>query len=138
MWKHRFEDIVAYEGHLARSGTLVLKFMLHVSREEQRKRLLERLEEPAKNWKFNVGDLGERDRWDDYMSAYEDMVRHTATRHAPWYVVPADHKWFTRLVVVDAITEAMEDLDLAFPVVAPAQRDAMKAARATLEREPQG
>ena len=138
VWKQRFEDIVAYERHLARNGTLVLKFMLHVSREEQRKRLLERLEEPAKNWKFNVGDLGERDRWDDYMSAYEEMVRHTATRHAPWYVIPADHKWFTRLVVVDAINEAMEDLELAFPVVPAAQRDAMKAARATLESEHKG
>ena len=138
VWKQRFEDIVAYERHLARNGTLVLKFMLHVSREEQRKRLLERLEEPAKNWKFNLGDLGERDRWDDYMSAYEEMVRHTATRHAPWYVVPADHKWFTRLVVVDAINEAMEGLDLAFPVVAAAQRDAMKTAQATLESEHKG
>jgi PPK2 family polyphosphate:nucleotide phosphotransferase len=138
LWKQRFEDITAYERHLARNGTLILKFFLHVSREEQRRRLLARLEEPVKNWKFNVGDLGERDRWADYMAAYEDMIRHTATRHAPWHVVPSDHKWFTRLVVVEAIIDALDGLDLAFPVMPPEQRQAMKAAKAALEREGKG
>lgn len=135
LWKQRYEDIVAYERHLARNGTLILKFFLHVSPEEQRRRFLERLDEPGKNWKFSVADLGERDRWADYMAAYEDMVRHTATRLAPWYVVPADHKWFTRLVVVDAIVDALEALDLSFPVLPPEQRKAQKAAKTTLERE---
>ena len=135
VWRQRFESITAHERHLVRNGTLVLKFFLHVSRDEQRRRLLARLDEPAKNWKFNADDLGERDRWDEYMAAYEDTIRHTATRHAPWYVVPSDHKWFTRLVVVDAMVEALEGLDLAFPVMPAEQRKAMQAARAALERE---
>jgi len=135
LWKQRFESINDYERHLVRNGTLVLKFFLHVSRDEQRRRFLARLEEPSKNWKFSAGDLVERDRWDDYMHAYEEMIQHTATRHAPWYVVPADHKWFTRLVVVEAIIEAMQGLALAFPTVSADQRAAMKAAKAALERE---
>ena len=135
IWGERFEDIKAFEQHLSRNGTRILKFFLHVSREEQRRRFLERLEDPAKNWKFSLADLGERDRWGDYMAAYEDMIRHTATDHAPWYVVPADHKWFTRLVVVEAIVGALERLDLTFPKVPPAERQALETVRTTLERE---
>ena len=135
IWTERFEDIVAFERHLARNGTVVLKFFLHVSRAEQRRRFLERLDKPAKNWKFSAADLAERQRWDAYMAAYEEMIRHTATPDAPWYVVPADHKWFTRLVVGEAIIAALERLDLAFPTVPPGERKALKAARAELERE---
>ena len=135
VWRQRFESINDYERHLVRNGTLVLKFFLHVSKDEQRRRFLERLEQPSKNWKFNPGDLGERERWGDYLAAYEDMIQRTATRHAPWYVVPADHKWFTRLVVVESIIDALDGLDLAFPVVPPEQRKAMQAAKAALERE---
>ena len=108
IWKERFQDIRAFERHLARNGTLVLKFFLHVSKEEQRRRFLDRLEEPAKRWKFSMGDIAERKRWDEYMAAYEDMIRATSRPNAPWYVVPADHKWFTRLVVAAALIEALE------------------------------
>jgi PPK2 family polyphosphate:nucleotide phosphotransferase len=135
IWKERFEDIVAFERHLARNGTLILKFFLHVSRAEQRRRFLERLDRPAKNWKFSAADLAERQHWNAYMGAYEEMIQHTATSGAPWYVVPADHKWFTRLVVVEAIIAALEKLDLSFPTVPPQERKALKAARAELERE---
>jgi PPK2 family polyphosphate:nucleotide phosphotransferase len=135
IWKERFEDIVAVERHLARNGTRILKFFLHVSQEEQRRRFLERLEDPAKNWKFSLGDLGERARWKDYAAAFEDMIRHTATPHAPWFVVPADHKWFARLVVVEAIVNALEDLGIRFPAVPRAQREELKAVRRALERE---
>lgn len=135
IWKERFEDIVAFERHLVRNGTVVLKFFLHVSRAEQRRRFLERLDKAAKNWKFSAADLAERQHWDAYMAAYEEMIRNTATPGAPWYVVPADHKWFTRLVVVEAIIAALEKLDLAFPTVPPGERKALKAARAALERE---
>jgi PPK2 family polyphosphate:nucleotide phosphotransferase len=135
IWKERFEDIVAFERHLARNGTVILKFFLHVSRAEQRSRFLERLDKAAKNWKFSAADLAERQHWDAYMAAYEEMIRNTATPGAPWYVVPADHKWFTRLVVVEAIIAALEKLDLAFPTVPPGERKALKAARAALEQE---
>jgi PPK2 family polyphosphate:nucleotide phosphotransferase len=135
IWKERFEDIVAFERHLARNGTLILKFFLHVSRAEQRRRFLERLEKPAKNWKFSAADLAERQHWKAYMQAYEEMIQHTATSGAPWYVVPADHKWFTRLVVMEAIIAEIEKLDLAFPTVPPEERKALQAARAELERE---
>jgi len=135
IWKERFEDIVSFERHLARNGTVILKFFLHVSRAEQRRRFLERLDKPSKNWKFSAADLAERQHWDAYMAAYEEMIRNTATPGAPWYVVPADHKWFTRLVVVEAIIAALEKLDLAFPTVPPEERKALKAARAALERE---
>jgi PPK2 family polyphosphate:nucleotide phosphotransferase len=135
IWKERFEDIVAFERHLTRDGTLILKFFLHVSRAEQRRRFLERLDKPAKNWKFSAADLAERQHWKAYMQAYEEMIRHTATADAPWFVVPADHKWFTRLVVVEAIIAALEKLDLAFPTVPPQERKALQAARAELERE---
>ncbi len=135
IWKERFEDIVALERHLARNGTLILKFFLNVSRAEQRRRFLERLDRQVKNWKFSATDVGERQHWDAYMAAYEKMIGHTATPEAPWYVVPADHKWFTRLVVVEAIIAALEKLDLAFPTVPPQERKALNAARQELERE---
>jgi PPK2 family polyphosphate:nucleotide phosphotransferase len=115
IWHERFEDIVAYERHLRRNGVVILKFFLNVSKEEQKRRFLERLEMPSKNWKFSAGDVRERQCWDDYMAAYEDMIRHTATRDAPWFVVPADHKWFTRLIVAEAFVQALKRLDLDFP-----------------------
>jgi len=135
VWAERYEDINAYERHLSRNGTRIVKFFLHVSREEQRQRFLARLKDPAKNWKFSVADLGERDRWGDSMAAYEDMIQATATDHAPWYVVPADHKWFTRLVVVEAIVATLERLDPSFPKLPPGERRALETARATLEGE---
>ena len=135
IWRERFEDINAYERYLSRNGTLILKFFLHVSREQQRQRFLERLEQPAKNWKFSMVDLDARARWRDYMAAYEDMIRHTATAHAPWHIVPADHKWFTRVVVVQTIIAALERLDLAFPTVSREQQLELKAARTALELE---
>ena len=135
IWRERFEDINAYERYLSRNGTLILKFFLHVSREQQRQRFLERLEQPAKNWKFSMVDLDARARWRDYMAAYEDMIRHTATAHAPWHIVPADHKWFTRVVVVQTIIAALERLDLVFPTVSREQQLELKAARTALELE---
>jgi PPK2 family polyphosphate:nucleotide phosphotransferase len=117
IWKERYEDIASFERYLARNGYLILKFFLHVSRDEQKKRFLERLDEPEKNWKFAPGDVKERRYWDDYMKSYEDVIRHTAAPHAPWYVVPADSKWFTRLVVAAAIVQGIEQLDLRFPAV---------------------
>jgi PPK2 family polyphosphate:nucleotide phosphotransferase len=122
IWKERFEDINAFETHLVRSGTRVLKFFLHVSRAEQTRRFLSRLEEPEKNWKFAAGDLTESQCWEDYMSAYEDMIAHTSTEAAPWYVVPADHKWFTRLVVADIIERTLSSLRLHYPTVNKAQK----------------
>jgi PPK2 family polyphosphate:nucleotide phosphotransferase len=132
IWKERFEDIAAFERYLARNGYLILKFFLHVSRDEQKKRFLERIERPEKNWKFSVADAQEREHWDRYMEAYEDMIRHTAAEEAPWFVVPADHKWFTRLVVAAAIHDALGRLDLAFPKVDAAKKRELAAARATL------
>jgi PPK2 family polyphosphate:nucleotide phosphotransferase len=135
IWKERFEDINALETYLGRNGVMVRKFFLHVSRKEQRERFLSRLDEPAKNWKFSTADVREREHWDAYMAAYEDMIRHTATPAAPWYVVPADHKWFARLVVADAIVEALESLDLKFPTVGADRRKDLAEARAALESE---
>ncbi len=132
IWKERFEDINATELHLARSGVLIRKFYLHVSKREQRERLLSRLEEPEKNWKLSLADLHERKRWDDYQHAYQEMLRHTATEYAPWYVVPADHKWFTRLVVAEVIVEALETLDLRYPEVDEAKRKELAAVRKAL------
>lgn len=129
IWKHRFEDINAVERYLARNGVLILKFFLHVSKDEQRQRLLDRLDEPDKNWKFSVGDVKERERWDDYMRAYEDMIRETASPHAPWFVVPANHKWFTRIVVANAIIDALDNLDLKLPTVTAARRTVLKKVR---------
>jgi PPK2 family polyphosphate:nucleotide phosphotransferase len=135
IWESRFEDINAVERYMARNGVVIRKFFLHVSREEQRQRFLARLEEPAKMWKFSTADVTQRERWDDYMSAYEDMIRNTSTPHAPWYVVPADHKWFTRLVVAAAIVDALEELALAYPKVDAAKRKELKGVRAALEAE---
>ncbi|MGK9231880.1 polyphosphate kinase 2 family protein [Inquilinus limosus] len=135
IWKERFEDINAFERYLARNGTLILKFFLNVSQEEQKKRFLARLDEPEKHWKFQPADVAERQLWPDYMKAYDEMIRATATPHAPWHVVPADSKWFTRLAVAAAIVDAMEGLDLAYPKVEPEQVDKLQAARASLENE---
>ncbi|HLP02311.1 MAG TPA: polyphosphate kinase 2 family protein [Opitutaceae bacterium] len=135
LWEERFEDIRAFERHLARNGTVVLKFFLHVSREEQRDRFLARLETPAKNWKFSAGDLAERARWDDYMAAYEETIRSTAAEEAPWYVVPADHKWFTRLVVAQALVARLEEIDPKFPTLPPEEMRRLKTARTTLRQQ---
>ena len=136
LWKERYEDINAFERYLARNGTLILKFFLHVSKEEQRRRLLERLDEPSKNWKFQVDDLGERDRWADHMHAYEQALSRTSTTHAPWFIVPADHKWFTRLVISELIVEALEGLDLAYPKVSKTHLNGLAEARKRLGTEP--
>jgi PPK2 family polyphosphate:nucleotide phosphotransferase len=133
IWRERFEDINAFEQHLTRSGVIIRKFFLHVSKKEQRERFLSRLEEPDKNWKFSQADLKERQHWSSYMRAYEDMIRHTATDCAPWHIVPADHKWFTRLVVAEVIVEALESLDLAFPKLSRAKRQELASIRAALE-----
>jgi polyphosphate kinase 2 (PPK2 family) len=135
MWQNRFEDINSFERYLTRNGIVVLKFFLHLSKKEQKKRFLERLEHPDKNWKFSMSDALERQHWEKYMRAYEDMIRNTSTKRAPWYVVPADHKWFTRLVVAEATIDAMEKLDLTFPKVDAEKRKELKAARTALERE---
>jgi PPK2 family polyphosphate:nucleotide phosphotransferase len=132
IWRERFEDINAFERYLTRNGVLVRKFFLHVSKKEQRERFLSRLEEPEKNWKFSMADLQERQRWSGYMRAYEEMIRCTATERAPWYVVPADHKWFMRLVVAEVIVEALESLDLRYPVVDKAKRKELAAVRMAL------
>jgi PPK2 family polyphosphate:nucleotide phosphotransferase len=128
LWEERFEDIHAFERHLARNGTVIRKFFLHLSKKEQKRRFLERLDEPEKNWKFSDSDIHEREYWDDYQKAYEEMIRNTATKHAPWYVVPADHKWFTHLVVASAIVETLEELSLCYPKVDAAKRKEIQAA----------
>jgi PPK2 family polyphosphate:nucleotide phosphotransferase len=135
IWDERLEDIAAFERYLARNGTVILKFFLHVSRKEQKKRFMERLDQPEKHWKFAAGDVHERQYWDDYMAAYEDAIRATAAKHAPWFVVPADNKWFTRLVVAAAIVEALEGLDLAYPKIDAATKSELTAARAALLKE---
>ncbi|HWV53594.1 polyphosphate kinase 2 family protein [Pseudorhodoplanes sp.] len=135
IWKERFEDIRAFEKYHARNGTLILKFFLHVSKDEQAARFLERIDDPAKNWKFNLGDLSERKRWDDYMRYYEETIRETSRPHAPWFVVPADKKWFTRLVVASALVEALESLDLHYPRVDDATRAELQEARVMLVAE---
>ena len=135
IWKERFEDINAFERYLARNGTLVLKFFLNVSKDEQKKRFLARLDEPEKHWKFQPSDVAERQLWPDYMKAYEEMIQATSAPHAPWHVIPADNKWFTRLAVATAIVDAMAGLDLAYPKVEPELKDRLQAARASLENE---
>jgi len=135
IWDERFQDIRAMERYLARNGTVIRKFFLHVSKKEQRKRFLERIDEPSKNWKFALGDVHERQHWKDYMRAYEDAIRETATKEAPWFVVPADRKWFTRMVVAAAVVEALEELDLHFPKVTTGQGAELRAARRMLEKE---
>jgi PPK2 family polyphosphate:nucleotide phosphotransferase len=135
IWDERLADIANFEDYLTRQGTKILKFFLHVSRKEQKKRFLDRLEEPEKNWKFSASDVQERKFWGDYMDAFEEAIRATASKHAPWFVVPADNKWFTRLVVAAAIVDAMESLDLAYPKVDAAKKKEFAAARAALSRE---
>jgi len=117
LWKRRFQDITNFERYLSHNGILVLKFFLHVSKEEQRQRFLARIDDAGKNWKFSLNDVREREHWDEYMEAYEDTIRHTASKHAPWYVVPADNKWFTRLVVASAIVTNLKSLDLDYPTL---------------------
>ena len=117
IWQQRFDDIRSFERYLAHNGIVVVKFFLHVSKDEQKRRFLARADEPEKNWKFSASDMAERDHWKDYQDAYEDMIRNTATKHSPWYVVPADNKWFTRVVVAAAVVETLQSLDLAYPSV---------------------
>lgn len=138
IFEERHEDIAAYERYLARNGTLILKFFLHVSKKEQKKRFLERLDEAEKNWKFSGADLGERPYWKNYMRAYEDAIRATAAPHAPWYVVPSDDKWFARMVIVAAIVRALKGLDLAFPKLDAKQRAELMKARDALMAEKNG
>jgi PPK2 family polyphosphate:nucleotide phosphotransferase len=135
IWTHRFKAIRAFERHLARNGALVLKFHLRISKEEQRKRFLTRLDEPFKRWKFSTHDVAERERWDDYMAAYQDMIRETSTDYAPWYVVPADHKHVTWLVISAAIVDALEKLKLEYPKVTGKALQALKEAERTLKSE---
>ena len=132
IWSERFEDIRNLEKYASRNGIAVRKFFLHVSKEEQKRRFLSRLDEPEKNWKFSATDVEERQHWDAYMEAYEETIRNTASVHAPWYVVPADHKWFTRLVVAEAVIETLESLDLKYPTVTNTARKELAAARKKL------
>ncbi len=135
VWKNRYESIVDFEKHLSRNGTIVRKFFLNVSKEEQKERFLKRLDDPERNWKFSDADVAERQHWDAYQSAYQDMIRETSTKESPWYVVPADHKWFSRVVVASAIIAALESLDLSFPTVTEAQKARVSEARKLLESE---
>ena len=132
----RLADIADFEDYLTRQGTIILKFFLHVSRKEQKKRFMERLDTPEKNWKFSTADVRERDHWDDYMHAFEEAIQATAAQHAPWYVVPADHKWFTRLIVAAAIVEAVEKLGLGYPQIDAMKKKELVTAREALAREP--
>jgi len=135
IWEERFDDINNYEQHLWRNGIVVRKVFLHVSKEEQRRRFLARLEQPEKQWKFSMHDVEERKLWDKYMRAYEDAIRQTSTKHAPWYIVPADNKWFSRLVVSRIIIEALEGLGLEFPTLDPEKRRELARVRRALERQ---
>ena len=132
IWAKRFEDIRNFEQYLGRNGVVVRKFFLHVSKKEQKRRFLERIDDESKNWKFSSSDTAERDFWDKYMEAYEEMIRETATKQAPWYVVPADNKWFTRVIVAAAVIEALADLDLAYPKVDEKKRRELAAAKTKL------
>mgnify|MGYP003288503297 CR=1 FL=1 len=132
LWQQRFEDICNFERYLTRNGIVILKFFLHISKEEQKQRFLARIDDPGKNWKFSLKDVHEREHWDQYMHAYEETIRHTASKHAPWYVVPADHKWFTRLVVAAAIVETLNDLDLEYPTLSKEELKELDAAKQAL------
>jgi PPK2 family polyphosphate:nucleotide phosphotransferase len=133
IWQDRFEDIRNFEQYLTRNGIVVLKFFLHVSKKEQKRRFLERIDNPSKNWKFSSSDANERDHWDDYMVAYEEMIQETASKEAPWYVVPADNKWFTRVVVAGAVIDTLANLDLEYPKVGPDKLEELAAARKKLD-----
>jgi PPK2 family polyphosphate:nucleotide phosphotransferase len=135
LWENRFEDMVRFEHYLTRQGIIVLKFFLNVSKEEQKKRFIERLKEPEKNWKLSPSDVAERERWNDYLGAYEEMIAHTATEHAPWYVVPADNKWFTRVVVAEVIVDTLESLKLTYPRLGASQKKELEAAMRKLLHE---
>jgi PPK2 family polyphosphate:nucleotide phosphotransferase len=132
IWQERFQDIRSFERYLARNGVAIRKFFLHVSKPEQKRRFLERLDSPEKNWKFSASDTQERGHWDAYMAAYEDLIRNTATKDAPWYVVPADNKWFTRVVVAAAVIDALASLDVKYPVVGPEKLKELAAAKRAL------
>jgi len=134
VWHERYEDIEAFERYLTRNGVVVRKFFLHLSKKEQKKRFLERLDDSKKNWKFSMSDIKERAFWDDYQEAYEKMIRQTATKQAPWYVIPADNKWFARLVVASAIIATLDGLDLAFPDVEKAKKKELESVRRSLLR----
>ncbi len=138
IWQERFADISAIERYLSRQGTVILKFFLNVSKEEQRERFLDRLDEPAKNWKFSMADVAERKLWPRYQAAYQDMIRHTATKEAPWFVVPADHKWFARVVIGSVIVSTLESLNLRFPRVDKASLEEFAKVRKALESEGKG
>jgi PPK2 family polyphosphate:nucleotide phosphotransferase len=135
IWEDRFQDICGWERYLSHNGFVIRKFFLNVSKKEQKKRFLDRLQQPEKNWKFSAADLHERERWDDYMNAYEDLIAKTATPHAPWFVIPADNKWFTRLAVAAAIVDTLEDLDLSYPKLDPQKEKELEAAKKTLLRK---
>ena len=135
IWQDRFEDICSFERYLYRNGVMIRKFFLQLSQEEQRRRFLKRLETPEKNWKFSAADIRERKYWDDYMAAYEEAISHTATKHCPWYVVPAENKWYTRLVVAAAIVDALKELELDYPQVDKDQRKELALAKRELEQE---
>jgi polyphosphate kinase 2 (PPK2 family) len=135
IWKQRYEDINAIERYLARNGVLILKFFLHLSRDEQKKRFIDRLDDPDKNWKFSMADAKERSHWDEYQQAYEDMIRNTASRDAPWFVVPADNKWFTRVAVAASVIDGLLSLDMDYPQVGPRKKAELAAARTALESE---
>ena len=135
VWEERFEDIRNFEQYLSRNGVVIRKFFLHVSKKEQKRRFLERIENPVKNWKFSANDAAERDYWDDYMECYEDLIRETATKDSPWYVVPADNKWFTRVVVAAAVIDALAEMKLAYPEVSDKQRKDLAAAKQKLMKK---
>ena len=135
IWRERFEDINSFERYAARNGFAIVKFFLHLSKEEQKRRFMERLDHPDKNWKFSSSDVRERQFWDEYQGAYENMIRHTASEHAPWYIVPADNKWFTRLVVAETVVSALKDLKLKYPQLSGAEKTALAEARQQLENE---
>jgi PPK2 family polyphosphate:nucleotide phosphotransferase len=135
VWDERLSDIAHFEDYLTRQGTIILKFFLHLSRKEQKKRFMDRLDKPNKNWKFSPSDVQERRYWDDYMHAFEEAIQATASKRAPWYVVPADNKWFTRLLVAAAIVEAVEKLDLTYPTVDAAKKKELQTMRAALSQE---
>ncbi len=135
VWHKRFEDINNFERYLTRNGTVIVKFFLHVSKEEQKKRFIERIEMPEKNWKFSLGDAKERAHWDEYMKAYEDTFNHTSTEWAPWYIIPADHKWFTRAAIADIIVAKLKSLDLKYPTISEQHKQELLAAKEMLEKE---
>jgi PPK2 family polyphosphate:nucleotide phosphotransferase len=135
LWEHRFEDINAFERYLTRNGILVVKCFLHVSRGEQKKRFLERLEDSKKNWKFSMDDVKERGYWNEYQNAYEEMIQNTAHKHAPWYVIPADNKWYSQLIVGSAVITALDELNLAYPDVDKKQKKELTAVRKKLEEK---